>query len=196
MCLFIGVLKSIIYLYTLLLLFSCKVTFLPNTYPLSNTFFSHGRWWWWLALSVPAVWREQGHSHQPSSYHHHQQRHSTKIVHSHGTAASFLNDYRSTPTSKDYCDLFDRISEAPSLYTCRICGKTVSNRWHHAAIHRPQSNLCPLCRQSFTRRDNMKAHIRLKHGAIVAEVLGDTRFDRDIKYMWKVCDKNSETVRF
>lgn len=29
----------------------------------------------------------------------------------------------------------------------------------------------------------MKAHIRLKHGAIVAEVLGETRFDRDVTYM-------------
>lgn len=29
----------------------------------------------------------------------------------------------------------------------------------------------------------MKAHIRLKHGAIVADVLGDARGDKDLAFM-------------
>lgn len=98
-------------------------------------------------LSVPARWQEQGP--QPSSYY---------------QAESFpLVECRASSTS-DYCDMFNKVCDVPVLYACKICGKNVSNRWHHASIHRPQSNTCPMCQQSFTRKDNMKAHIRLKHG--------------------------------
>lgn len=144
------------------------------------TFF--GRWWW-LALSVPAGWREQGL--QPS--HHHPKINVAMNSLPLPPATSYQNqEYRNT--SRDYCDLYDKISEGPTLYSCKICGKTVSNRWHHAAIHRPQTNLCPLCQQTFTRRDNMKAHIRLKHGALVTDVLGDPKVERDVSFMWSFCD--------
>lgn len=64
----------------------------------------------------------------------------------------------------DYSALFIQLSGTfPTLYRCVSCHKTVSNRWHHANIHRPQSHECPVCGQKFTRRDNMKAHCKVKH---------------------------------
>lgn len=114
-------------------------------------------------LSVPATWQEQGQSYQSSSFYYQESKIPT-IVESRAPAS-------------DYCEMFDKISDLPNLYTCKICGKTVSNRWHHSSIHRPQSNRCPLCQQSFTRKDNMKAHIRLKHGRplVLFEMLGENR---------------------
>ncbi|XP_055678659.1 sex determination protein fruitless isoform X2 [Lutzomyia longipalpis] len=67
----------------------------------------------------------------------------------------------------DYSTLFVQLSGTfPTLYRCVSCHKTVSNRWHHANIHRPQSHECPVCGQKFTRRDNMKAHCKIKHAEI------------------------------
>ncbi|XP_055313102.1 sex determination protein fruitless isoform X2 [Sitodiplosis mosellana] len=67
----------------------------------------------------------------------------------------------------DYSTLFVQLSGTfPTLYRCVSCHKTVSNRWHHANIHRPQSHECPVCGQKFTRRDNMKAHCKIKHSDI------------------------------
>lgn len=64
----------------------------------------------------------------------------------------------------DYSALFIQLSGTfPTLYRCVSCHKTVSNRWHHANIHRPQRHSCPVCNQVFTRRDNMKAHCKVKH---------------------------------
>ncbi|XP_067619115.1 sex determination protein fruitless isoform X1 [Eurosta solidaginis] len=64
----------------------------------------------------------------------------------------------------DYSTLFVQLSGTlPTLYRCVSCNKIVSNRWHHANIHRPQSHECPVCGQKFTRRDNMKAHCKIKH---------------------------------
>lgn len=67
----------------------------------------------------------------------------------------------------DYSTLFVQLAGTfPTLYRCVSCHKTVSNRWHHANIHRPQSHECPICGQKFTRRDNMKAHCKVKHADI------------------------------
>lgn len=67
----------------------------------------------------------------------------------------------------DYSALFVQLSGTlPTLYRCVSCNKIVSNRWHHANIHRPQSHECPVCGQKFTRRDNMKAHCKIKHADI------------------------------
>lgn len=64
----------------------------------------------------------------------------------------------------DYSALFVQLAGTfPTLYRCVSCHKTVSNRWHHANIHRPQKHECPVCHQVFTRRDNMKAHCKVKH---------------------------------
>lgn len=52
----------------------------------------------------------------------------------------------------DYSALFVQLAGTfPTLYRCVSCHKTVSNRWHHANIHRPQKHECPVCRQIFTR---------------------------------------------
>lgn len=67
----------------------------------------------------------------------------------------------------DYSSLFVQLQGTfPTLYRCISCHKTVSNRWHHANIHRPQSHECPVCGQKFTRRDNMKAHCKIKHADV------------------------------
>lgn len=61
----------------------------------------------------------------------------------------------------EYDALFERVSSFH--YNCRLCGKTVTNRWHHRRSHIPQNLKCPYCCQIFTRRDNLKCHIRTKH---------------------------------
>lgn len=131
-----------------------------------------------ISLSVPAMWREQGQMLQPFPFYHH---HTESALLYHRSSKKF-NETRA-PAFAEYCEMFDKISDAPSLYMCKLCGKTVSNRWHHSAIHRPQSNRCPLCQQSFTRKDNMKAHIRLKHGPLMLfELLGDPRLENKNGY--------------
>ena len=76
-----------------------------------------------------------------------------------GTSGSSRRDH-----NIDYSALFIQLSGTfPTQYRCVSCHKTVSNRWHHANIHRPQSHECPVCGQKFTRRDNMKAHCKVKH---------------------------------
>ncbi|XP_063707469.1 sex determination protein fruitless isoform X3 [Culicoides brevitarsis] len=78
---------------------------------------------------------------------------------SNGSTASTRRDH-----NIDYSALFVQLTGTfPTLYRCVSCHKTVSNRWHHANIHRPQSHECPICGQKFTRRDNMKAHCKVKH---------------------------------
>ncbi|XP_048512498.1 sex determination protein fruitless isoform X10 [Athalia rosae] len=52
---------------------------------------------------------------------------------------------------------------SPQLYSCRQCGKSVSNRWHHIRSHQSQNCHCPFCNTVFTRSDNLKAHIKSKH---------------------------------
>lgn len=88
---------------------------------------------------------------------------------SHQTSPSSSSSSSSSQNSRrdhniDYSTLFVQLSGTfPTLYRCVNCHKTVSNRWHHANIHRPQSHACPICGQKFTRRDNMKAHCKIKH---------------------------------
>lgn len=81
----------------------------------------------------------------------------------------------------DYSSLFVQLSGTfPTLYRCVSCHKTVSNRWHHANIHRPQSHECPVCGQKFTRRDNMKAHCKIKHADI------KDRYFSHYVHMWSI----------
>ncbi|XP_026472257.1 sex determination protein fruitless-like isoform X2 [Ctenocephalides felis] len=77
-----------------------------------------------------------------------------------GRQQSFSN----ASASADYSSIFTKLpGHVPPLFRCVLCYKDVSNRWHHANIHRPQSHTCPRCGQTFTRRDNMKAHFKIKH---------------------------------
>lgn len=81
----------------------------------------------------------------------------------------------------DYSALFVQLAGTfPTLYRCNHCHKTVSNRWHHANIHRPQSHECPVCQQKFTRRDNMKAHCKVKHADM------NERFYSHLVHMWSI----------
>lgn len=104
-------------------------------------------------VSVPANWREQRAAPSPSP------RSARARLSSHQEAIP-------QTSVTDYYGMFTRIADSSSLYSCNVCGKTVSNRWHHSVIHRPQVNCCPLCHQTFTRRDNMKVHIKVKHGGV------------------------------
>ncbi|XP_054269736.1 sex determination protein fruitless-like isoform X5 [Macrosteles quadrilineatus] len=67
-------------------------------------------------------------------------------------------------TSLGYDTMFQRVSSVH--FTCRLCGKTVTNRWHHRVSHFPQILKCPFCLLPFTRKDNLKCHIRMKHYAV------------------------------
>lgn len=126
-----------------------------------------------MAFSVPADWQEQTppFHHQPNS----------DADPNFSNAFFQAQEARAAPM--DYCDIFEKVSDVSLQYMCKICGKKVTNRWHHTAIHRPQMNRCPVCQQTFTRRDNMKAHIRMKHGTLVADVLGDSHVDKGVAYL-------------
>ncbi|XP_011303127.1 sex determination protein fruitless isoform X5 [Fopius arisanus] len=47
---------------------------------------------------------------------------------------------------------------------CRLCGKTVANIKKHMKSHFPDKYQCQICMISLTRSDNLKRHIKLKHG--------------------------------
>nr|BBF88130.1 fruitless A1 isoform [Gryllus bimaculatus] len=62
-----------------------------------------------------------------------------------------------------YDFMFYQTPSSPRSYTCRICCKTVTNRWRHMRFHQPENLKCPFCSQIFTRKDNMKVHMKMKH---------------------------------
>ena len=49
------------------------------------------------------------------------------------------------------------------FYKCLLCGKIITNRWHHVRSHRSQNCKCQYCGSTFTRSDNLKVHIKQKH---------------------------------
>ena len=56
--------------------------------------------------------------------------------------------------------------EPPGLATecCKLCGKSVANIKKHMKSHFPDKYQCQICMISLTRSDNLKRHIKLKHG--------------------------------
>ncbi|KAK0086833.1 hypothetical protein PV325_002434 [Microctonus aethiopoides] len=85
-----------------------------------------------------------------------------------GRGTGAMNDFI---TSNRYDDMFVPVigivdGTRPQLYSCLYCGKSVSNRWHHVRSHRSQNCHCPYCFAVFTRSDNLKTHIRIKHSNI------------------------------
>ena len=48
--------------------------------------------------------------------------------------------------------------------SCRLCGKNVANIKKHMKSHFPDKYQCHICMISLTRSDNLKRHIKLKHG--------------------------------
>uniref|UniRef100_A0A0A9W235 Sex determination protein fruitless n=1 Tax=Lygus hesperus TaxID=30085 RepID=A0A0A9W235_LYGHE len=75
--------------------------------------------------------------------------------------ASDLLDVSRNSKTAGYDCIFDRVS--PIHFQCRLCGKIVSNKWHHANSHSPKVVECPYCPHVYTRKDNLKYHIRSKH---------------------------------
>nr|XP_022900208.1 sex determination protein fruitless-like [Onthophagus taurus] len=73
---------------------------------------------------------------------------------------------RSSSSGSNYGNMFVKVGESPTTYSCNFCGKLITNRWHHSAIHKPQNNRCPWCSQVFSRKDNLKSHVRIKHGGV------------------------------
>ncbi|XP_011695815.1 PREDICTED: zinc finger protein 131 isoform X7 [Wasmannia auropunctata] len=47
---------------------------------------------------------------------------------------------------------------------CKLCGKSVTNMKKHMKSHNPDKHECSICNISLTRSDNLKRHIKLKHG--------------------------------
>lgn len=136
-------------------------------------------------LSVPAIWSEQEEASTSSyqlvpyknddnediseDYYELQQEQQTHVE---DVLSQHRYNYKITTMERQtgqYNDMYKKVSESPVSYHCKICGKTVTNRWHHTAIHKPQFNQCPMCRQTFTRKDNMKAHAKVKHGYILTD---------------------------
>ena len=48
--------------------------------------------------------------------------------------------------------------------SCKLCGKNVANIKKHMKSHFPDKYQCHICMISLTRSDNLKRHIKLKHG--------------------------------
>ncbi|KAG8228372.1 hypothetical protein J437_LFUL008221 [Ladona fulva] len=63
------------------------------------------------------------------------------------------------PTPQSSGDIFIRLPGC-SLFLCRMCGKTVSNKWHHFRRHWPDEIPCPICHAVFARKDHLKYHLR------------------------------------
>ncbi|KAK7793078.1 hypothetical protein R5R35_013520 [Gryllus longicercus] len=68
-----------------------------------------------------------------------------------------------------YDFMFYKTPNNEGLYLCRICLKTVTNKWHHMRCHKPENAVCPFCFQVFTRKDKLKSHIKTKHYARSSE---------------------------
>lgn len=59
--------------------------------------------------------------------------------------------------------MFEQVVNLPHLWKCQICGKEVTNRWHHYHSHGIQRSTCPYCSASYSRIDTLRSHIRGKH---------------------------------
>ncbi|XP_049864009.1 broad-complex core protein isoforms 1/2/3/4/5-like isoform X4 [Schistocerca gregaria] len=56
-----------------------------------------------------------------------------------------------------------------SLHQCQLCGKIVSNKWHHYHYHNPKYFKCLLCKTVHNRRDHLKTHMKVKHNVTHGE---------------------------
>ncbi|KAI4497673.1 hypothetical protein M0802_007213 [Mischocyttarus mexicanus] len=53
-----------------------------------------------------------------------------------------------------------------SMGKCKVCGKSVANVKKHMKSHNPDKHQCNICRIFLTRSDNLKRHMKLKHGSV------------------------------
>nr|CAD7440671.1 unnamed protein product [Timema bartmani] len=70
---------------------------------------------------------------------------------------------------RTYEDNFQANPFTPGLYTCILCGKCVSNRWHHISAHYPGTHRCTYCTAVYTRIDKLKTHLRHIHNVEIAK---------------------------
>ncbi|XP_046996074.1 broad-complex core protein isoforms 1/2/3/4/5-like isoform X6 [Schistocerca americana] len=96
-----------------------------------------------------------------------------------GAGQSDGSEHEQGPSSQDTMDgldghqlpLYHSIYEAVpnhfNLWKCQLCGKEVTNRWHHYHSHGIQRSLCPYCSASYSRIDTLRSHIRQKHRDIL-----------------------------
>lgn len=61
-------------------------------------------------------------------------------------------------------DTHNKLETQLSTESCRLCGKSVANIKKHMKSHFPDKYQCQICMISLTRSDNLKRHIKLKHG--------------------------------
>lgn len=62
-----------------------------------------------------------------------------------------------------YHNMFIPSQEPGTLWKCRLCGKEVTNRWHHFHSHTAQRSLCPYCPATYSRIDTLRMHLKQKH---------------------------------
>lgn len=65
---------------------------------------------------------------------------------------------------KEKYDFHDKLDQQLGTESCRLCGKSVANIKKHMKSHFPDKYQCHICMISLTRSDNLKRHIKLKHG--------------------------------
>uniref|UniRef100_A0AB39JA05 Fruitless 374 b n=1 Tax=Nilaparvata lugens TaxID=108931 RepID=A0AB39JA05_NILLU len=58
---------------------------------------------------------------------------------------------------------FDRLPGFSNLHRCKLCGKVVTHIRNHYHVHYPGRFVCPICRATYTRSDNLRTHCRYKH---------------------------------
>ncbi|XP_043288995.1 broad-complex core protein isoforms 1/2/3/4/5 isoform X6 [Venturia canescens] len=61
-------------------------------------------------------------------------------------------------------DSMNKLDQHLGTESCRLCGKSVANIKKHMKSHFPDKYQCHICMISLTRSDNLKRHIKLKHG--------------------------------
>ena len=76
-----------------------------------------------------------------------------------------------------FCPLFQCAGgqTSESRYQCQFCSATFGRKWtcdRHMMIKHlpPEKFFCPVCNQSFTRRDSRNYHIKSKHTDILAQL--------------------------
>ncbi|XP_068625988.1 protein bric-a-brac 2 isoform X3 [Battus philenor] len=79
-----------------------------------------------------------------------------------------IDERSHVPTAQySYHSMFVAAAESTALWRCKSCGKEVSNRWHHFHSHTAQRSICPYCPATYSRIDTLRAHLRLKHAALL-----------------------------
>ncbi|XP_054269734.1 sex determination protein fruitless-like isoform X3 [Macrosteles quadrilineatus] len=76
---------------------------------------------------------------------------------------------------------FDRLSIPgfSNLHRCKLCGKVVTHIRNHYHVHFPGRFVCPICRATYTRSDNLRTHCRYKHPCATVDTLSHVSLGPD-----------------